>query len=651
MRVAEAARADALIADALVLVMTPGMSLAAWKRLGLLDREWALYARLSPSFGRIVVAGWGGSDDAGIASALGSKVTVVASDASAPDEAHDPRLPRLVADALAGARTALVKTNQMEAGPAAVRIAAHLRRAGVRTGLFARGGFLWSRFVAAEHGSGSPQSARAGRIESELCRAADVVVGTTPDMVDDLAWRYGLPRERCMVVPNYVIDDAPTPRPDRDGDTVLYAGQLVERKRVDLLIRAMDRLPEPRRSRARLSIIGDGPEEPRLRALADEMGVRVSFEKRLPHIQLIDRMSRCALYAQASRLEGHPKTVIEAMATGAPVVVAEGPGLDGVVDHGLTGMCVPGTASALAGAIDALLGDREWRDALGAAAASAARARWGLDRIIGMEWEAARAAMERCGSGGATAPVDVTWDATLLDATTDTQVTAWARSMRGFARRLEPTPRALFLAGIDVSLYELQGRAAIDAEGGLHPKHRLTRYHDFFVERIRPGDRVLDLGCGVGALAASIAERSGARVTGMDWSADNLDKARARASAGSASERLSFIAGDITRDRADGVFDVIVLSNILEHLRERPALLAAWREWYGARRFLLRVPAFDREWRVPWKRELGVEWRLDPTHETEYTHDQLRAELAEGGMRITESIARWGEYWLAAEPT
>jgi hypothetical protein len=113
---------------------------------------------------------------------------------------------------------------------------------------------------------------------------------------------------------------------------------------------------------------------------------------------------------------------------------------------------------------------------------------------------------------------------------------------------------------------------------------------------------------------------------------------------------LSFTQGDITKDRAAGTFDTVVLSNVLEHITERPERLRQWREWYQARRFLIRVPALDREWRVPWKKELGVEWRLDVTHETEYTQAQLEDELKRAGLRGTEWVIRWGEYYVAAEP-
>ena len=59
---------------------------------------------------------------------------------------------------------------------------------------------------------------------------------------------------------------------------------------------------------------------------------------------------------------------------------------------------------------------------------------------------------------------------------------------------------------------------AIDYDQGVHAKHRLTRYHDFFVERIHEGERVLDVGCGKGELAYDVAERAKAQVVAVDSS-------------------------------------------------------------------------------------------------------------------------------------
>ncbi|HYE63725.1 MAG TPA: class I SAM-dependent methyltransferase [Phycisphaerales bacterium] len=224
----------------------------------------------------------------------------------------------------------------------------------------------------------------------------------------------------------------------------------------------------------------------------------------------------------------------------------------------------------------------------------------------------------------------------------------WLGALRAFSRQLSPIDRATFLMALDSAIYEEEGYAAIAAglHQGLHPKHALMRYHDFFVDNITAGERVIDLGCGVGALAASIAARSRACITGVDWSPENL--AKARTAAANQNLSITYLEGDITTFRAPGQYDTIVLSNVLEHITHRPQRLAQWGEWYAPKRFLIRVPAFDRDWRVPWKQQLGVEWRLDPTHETEYTADQLLSELREANLTLTHLTTRWGEYWCVA---
>jgi len=68
----------------------------------------------------------------------------------------------------------------------------------------------------------------------------------------------------------------------------------------------------------------------------------------------------------------------------------------------------------------------------------------------------------------------------------------------------------------------------------------------------------------------------------------------------------------------------------------------------GAQRFLLRVPLFERDWRVPLKKELGVEWRLDSTHENEYTLESFQEEIQEAGLKIQYLEVRWGEIWCEA---
>jgi SAM-dependent methyltransferase len=195
--------------------------------------------------------------------------------------------------------------------------------------------------------------------------------------------------------------------------------------------------------------------------------------------------------------------------------------------------------------------------------------------------------------------------------------------------------------------YYAMDRGAIAYDGGVHVKHRLTRYHDFFVENVSAGERVLDVGCGKGELAYDVAERAGATVVAIDRARWALDFARASFS----HARVTYVEAEALAYRADGPFDAAILSNVLEHVGPRVELLRSLREETGVGRLLIRVPAIDRDWVVPLREELGLDHFSDPEHEVEYTPDLLRDELAAAGWSMGEPTLTWGEIWVVATPT
>jgi len=456
------------IADALVLVFTPGMSLREWESRGLLEREWALYERLRPHYPRTVLVTWGGGEDTPIMTRLGPHVGLVSNSARLEPAQYLGSIPARVAELLSDSTSVVVKSNQLTAGPIALDIARALRSgpAPRAVGLVARGGHLHSRFVAHEKGTGSPEAARAGEDEAALCRGADVVVGTTREMLDDLAWRHGLDAAALRLIPNYVLADRETtPATEREPGLVMYCGHLTARKRVDIIIEAVAALPEAMRGGALLRIIGHGPEEPRLRALAAERRIRCEFKGRIPHRELLDEMSRCSVYAQASTLEGHPKTVLEAMSVGAAVLVADSPGLGNVVQNGATGLRVQGEAESFAQSLAALLSDLEWRELLGTAAARVVRANFGLSHIVTLEADAHREALRRGANIRASATPGsnsshIRWEPDLLNATPTVAADRWMHSLEAFARRLSDSSRAELIARLEASLKNRRGKSA-----------------------------------------------------------------------------------------------------------------------------------------------------------------------------------------------
>ena len=113
---------------------------------------------------------------------------------------------------------------------------------------------------------------------------------------------------------------------------------------------------------------------------------------------------------------------------------------------------------------------------------------------------------------------------------------------------------------------------------------------------------------------------------------------------------MRYVEGAAPDDVPDEKFDVIILSNVLEHIDDRPGTLRKLVDTARPTKLFIRVPTFDREWRVPLKKELGVDERLDDDHRIEYTRESFGRETAEAGLTIDHLEIRWSEIWSELSP-
>lgn len=187
-------------------------------------------------------------------------------------------------------------------------------------------------------------------------------------------------------------------------------------------------------------------------------------------------------------------------------------------------------------------------------------------------------------------------------------------------------------------LYKVISVLSIRNEKGTHPKHRLLKYHDFFLDNITANDRVLDIGCGNGELAFDIAKKA-REVVAVDIDPKKISVAKSKY----IGVNIFYKVADATRDLADEKFDIIMLSNVLEHIDHRVEFLKNIKPL--ANKFLIRVPMFDRDWIPLYKKELELEWRLDMTHYTEFTEKNFREEISTAGLNIESLYVRFGEIY------
>jgi len=156
-------------------------------------------------------------------------------------------------------------------------------------------------------------------------RAAAIV--TVCQALKDALVRLGVPGERVTVLRNGVDLDAFRPVDRTEARralgftrrTLLAVGHLIPRKGVDLAVRALADLPD-----YELAIVGSGPEDGALRALAASLDVasRVRFAGRIAQADLKTWYSAADALVLASDREGWANVLLESMACGTPVVAS-----------------------------------------------------------------------------------------------------------------------------------------------------------------------------------------------------------------------------------------------------------------------------------------------------------------------------------------
>ncbi len=203
---------------------------------------------------------------------------------------------------------------------------------------------------------------------------------TVAGYLRDKLLQYGAPPERLFTwhrgvnLDDFELVTRPPPGPDRPVRMVM-AARFYEVKGHDYMIRAVAQLKQ-RGRRAELILLGDGPLEEPLRKLAAELGVgdEVKFLGRVDHREVMNHLRTADIYVHPSvtcgegRVEGVPNAVMEAHATGLPVVATIHGGIPEVCLDGETGFLVPERdADALAARVGQLIDSRELRVKMGLA--------------------------------------------------------------------------------------------------------------------------------------------------------------------------------------------------------------------------------------------------------------------------------------------
>ncbi len=207
-----------------------------------------------------------------------------------------------------------------------------------------------------------PKQAFFRRLEAFLARAADALVAVSESVKQDLVDLRIAPAPKIRVIPlglelaglagelrrGALRDAAGIPR---DAPLVGMVGRLVPIKDVPTFLRAARRVRE-RRPDARFAIVGDGEEGPALEALSDSLGLHGAVHFFGWRGDLAAVYGDLDVVVNASRNEGTPVALIEALAAARPVIATAVGGTPDLLGRGERGRLVPpGEPDALAEAV------------------------------------------------------------------------------------------------------------------------------------------------------------------------------------------------------------------------------------------------------------------------------------------------------------
>ncbi len=145
-----------------------------------------------------------------------------------------------------------------------------------------------------------------------------------------------------------------------DADATVIGGsmRLVPEKRPDLVIAAARAVPG-----AVVVILGTGPEEERLHAMAQGLDLRLPGFRP----EAVSLLPALDVFVHPAPDDNQPLAVLEAMGAGVPVLVADTGGAALIVDDGQTGLQAPATTEGMAAAAQRMMADGGLRERLGAA--------------------------------------------------------------------------------------------------------------------------------------------------------------------------------------------------------------------------------------------------------------------------------------------
>lgn len=352
------------------------MSLESWADMGMLDREMAVYRKLSEICREVNMITYGEKRDREIGSDFPGINILTARWLDNPNRVARRLLLKYFPKIY---RTDILKTNQILGSEIPVWLKKKLGKK-----LVVRCGYLFSYMTRKQTDDENVIEA-AVTLEKNAFENADMGIVTTSWQRDLVVDNYNVDPDKIRVIPNYVVTDvfSPDPSAEKKFDLV-FVGRPDEQKNIAGLLEALKRLKREKRE-VSLLMVGSCCDDKAIRERVERDGLNVTFMGSVPNFKLPVFLNQGRVFILPSYYEGHPKVLLEAMSCGLACIGSDVDGIRLDIDHGKTGYLCYTDSESIALAISAVLADMPLRKALGESARDYVMANYSLEKVLALE--------------------------------------------------------------------------------------------------------------------------------------------------------------------------------------------------------------------------------------------------------------------------
>jgi len=355
----------------LALFFTAGVSLQTWYDIGMIDREVAIYNELAKYLKHIYFFTYAGLGDLEFAGYLADNITIVPKKSISNNLFYSLLIPLIHGKILS--HVDVLKTNQMSGSWSAA-----LAKLIYRKKLVVRTGYILSISFSQRNPKSRAKWVRKV-IERIAYKLANGIITTSQTNFDYVEENYH-PSSTHLLIPNYVETNVFKPMDsDRKRGSICFVGRLTKQKNLFALLESMTGLPYT------LTIIGSGEQEEELKKFATRNKINVDFWGNVPNRQLPTILNQHEAFILPSLWEGMPKTLLEAMACGMPVIGTNIDGTREVIEHGENGLLCNVDSNSIRHAIITLMEDEKLRQRLAENARKTILETYSLDRLVKKE--------------------------------------------------------------------------------------------------------------------------------------------------------------------------------------------------------------------------------------------------------------------------